>query len=468
MIPTSKQLLLQEEVVLYNNIAKIDNCEGRLMVELEIYPVPRIVWEFETIDNSNYNLPHLGQPINSCLGHLFSLNKAVITGETLSMYHFALEKRRGSSLEAIYNSLEEVAHSFTFYLTNTKFLESNQLLKLKQGQGLEQGQPLVIEFSYNQTWTISLIIKKEALEWLNPENRNRGTLITAQGEIWQKNLAEIARNNENDLPNLSLTEVKNIFNNFAWFLSYANGGYTAPLFIEGQRLFDKPAIYPVCALASQYKTTPLEQLSVSWITPCSDLEKYIERFSTFERMIQNSLWKDTFDFTLIQYFQATQHYMAWPVRASAIGAALERLSYAILVEDETNPAQKSKIDLLFDITKTGQAKQTWNLGKKPGQEHISVTGKRLRLMLERIGLTPCRGYNDINDVPEFLEVRNDAVHPRVSSMTKERRWQLIDQGIQWIDEILLWRLGYSDKYLDRSQRKSITPRYDLSLRNSSW
>lgn len=55
-------------------------------------------------------------------------------------------------------------------------------------------------------------------------------------------------------------------------------------------------------------------------------------------------------------------------------------------------------------------------------------------------------------------------------MTIDQRGKLINQGIQWIDEVLLWRLGYNDKYLDRTQQpgNSTTPRYDLSLRDSSW
>ena len=158
--------------------------------------------------------------------------------------------------------------------------------------------------------------------------------------------------------------------------------------------------------------------------------------------------------------------------ASAAGAALERLSYTILVEDETNSTKKANCALLFGISgkERQNAQQRWNLGKGPGQEDISVTGKRLRLLLERIGITKSRGYDDIDDVPLFLEVRNDAVHPRTGSITVEQRWKLINQAIQWIDEVLLWRIGYRGKYLDRIQQRgnSTTPRYDLTLRDSSW
>ena len=55
-------------------------------------------------------------------------------------------------------------------------------------------------------------------------------------------------------------------------------------------------------------------------------------------------------------------------------------------------------------------------------------------------------------------------------MTIDQRSPLIGKAIQWVDEILLWRIGYNGQYLDRSQSwiKSISPRYDLKLRDSGW
>lgn len=113
--------------------------------------------------------------------------------------------------------------------------------------------------------------------------------------------------------------------------------------------------------------------------------------------------------------------------------------------------------------------QHWKCSKyqKKNDEYLSQTGIRLSCLLERIGLTQDQ---DADAIQVFLDVRNDAVHPRASSMTMEQRSQIIRKAIQWIDEILLWRLGYSGQYLDRSQNwvTSISPRYDLKLRNPSW
>jgi hypothetical protein len=40
----------------------------------------------------------------------------------------------------------------------------------------------------------------------------------------------------------------------------------------------------------------------------------------------------------------------------------------------------------------------------------------------------------------------------------------------WVDEILLWRLGYDGQYFDRLEHwlTSISPRYDLTKRDPSW
>lgn len=145
----------------------------------------------------------------------------------------------------------------------------------------------------------------------------------------------------------------------------------------------------------------------------------------------------------------------------------------ILIDEETNLQKKHNYELLFNIKKDkGEQKQYFQYWKrlkyqKKNGECLSQTGIRLSCLLERVGLTQDQ---DADDIQAFLDVRNDAVHPRVSSMTIEQRLQLIRKAIQWIDEILLWRIGYNGQYLDRSQNwiDSISPRYDLNLRDSGW
>ncbi|MEI1373012.1 hypothetical protein PQG02_29980 [Nostoc sp. UHCC 0926] len=482
MLIQDKDLILQEKVKLYNNIAKItdhadkDN-EGRLLAEIEIYPTPRIIWDFEILGNvhgtfilalGNSNLTTLLK------GYLFSLKQILCTG----IAHIGpLSAVRGTAALAVYNDIETLGHGFTFYLSNTRFqYKSNgqddlltKITEAETGREVEwRSEGRYIDLPIDDTWSIRLEIRNEALDWLRPENRNTGTLLTTVGQLYQQKANVIESETLSELQAISLNNAFERIKNLCWLLSYINGGYTAPIYIKGEQYTQENPTLTSCGLAAVFSATPLEQLGYSWVTQNSNLTAYIKCFSSFERMIQNSSWKETFEFTLNQYFQATRPRMIWEVIASATGAALERLSYTILIEEETNPTKKADYELLFDITQAQKAKSTWNLGKNSGQENISVTGKRLRLLLERIGLTKCRGCNDIDDVPLFLEVRNDAVHPRVGTMTIEQRWQLIKKAIQWIDEVLLWRLGYTGDYLDRIQGNSTNPRYDLSLRNSSW
>ncbi len=480
MFPKDKDLILKEKVKLYNNIAQINDCEGRLLAELEVYPTPRIVWEFEMLGNVQCNRPNI-KNLNPLTGYLFSINNPTWGGPPNALG--SLEAIRGTTAQALYGDIEDIAHIFTFYLPNTRFQKisifQNRLVQdLRETEsGREVGSSeggRYIESPVDNTWSIRLDVRSDALAWLDPQNRNNGTFITTVGQLYQPRYDSAQPETFSELQTITLNEALERLKYLSYFFSYANGGYLGPLYVEGQRYsqdqFNRNFVQTSCAVALALQTIPLEQLSSSWVTIESDLMIYMECFPTFERMMQNPSWKETFDFTLVQYFQATRAMTVWQVVASAAGAALERLGYTILVEEQTNDNQKADYELLFDINQRNQAQRRWNLGKKPGQENISVTGKRLRLLLERIGLTQARGHNDIDDVQSFLDVRNDAVHPRVASMTIEQRRQYINQGIQWIDEVLLWRIGYRGKYLDRIQQQgsSTTPRYDLSLRDSGW
>ncbi|TVP56309.1 MAG: hypothetical protein EA343_24230 [Nodularia sp. (in: Bacteria)] len=484
MLPQDKDLILKQKVKLYNNIGKMSDCEGRLLAELEVYPTPRIIWEFEILGEMNCNvfnkIPGQIHELNPLTGHNFYIEKYGFFGEIINDFG-ALKAKRGFTNQVFYDDIEAEAHTFVFYLPNAIFhhksLNQTELKKIvidtETNLEIEEKSSLegyYIESVIDDIWSIQLQVNKDALEWLKPENRNTGTLITTFGVLYQQK--SIQAKNVSELQSLTLKSAIERIQSFSHFLSFANGGYTAPLYIQGdnythnQSSFEKTP----CAVALVSQTTPVEQLGESWVMGSSDLKVFMACFHSFERMMQNLYWQETFRFVLNQYFQAIRPKMTWEIKASAAGAALERLSYTILVEEETDATRKAQCELLFDITQGNIAKSRWNLGRGAGQENISVTGKRLKLLLEHIGLTKSRSYNDIDDVPLFLGVRNDAVHPRVGAMTIGERWKLINQAIQWIDEVLLWRLGYNGEYLDRvrGMETSTNPRYELSLRDLNW
>ncbi len=322
-------------------------------------------------------------------------------------------------------------------------------------------------------------ICKEALEWLNPDNRNIGTFITTIGTLSQTKSNGSDPESSSELEMITLRDALGRIKNLSRLISYVNGGYLGPLYVEGYKI-SQDEMNPIeisSAVALSFQTTPLEQLGESWLTEFSDLNELLGCFPVFERMMNSPLWQETFDFTLIQYFQAIQHTQSWQVRASAIGSALERLSYMILVVEEKDSEKKSEHEMLFENKRPKGYDQRWKNGEKNGKYkrkdesgkeiYLSSTGIRLSCLLERIGLLQDIEANSIQD---FLNVRNDAVHPRQNDMNIDRRLQLIRKALQWIDEVLLWRIGYKGQYLDRTQEWT-TPRhqrYNLELRDSSW
>jgi hypothetical protein len=488
MIPTDKDLILQKKVKLYNNLATINDCQGRLLAELEIYPTPRLTWEFEVLGEIQGKFPYGAVwnpgPLDSLVGYSFLIENPVCT-EELSRNIGPAEALRGEAKQAVYGELNDSANLFIFYLPNTQFQAKRARQNLirrslqdssndKEVGSSEEGRYGVA--SIDKDWEIRLDIRKASLEWLNPRDRNIGTFITTIGQLRQTKSSVSDPETFSNLNEITLHDALERIENLCWLLSYINGGYIGPLYIEGykapQDKFNVPQIS--CAAALSFRTTPLEKIGQSWVTEFSDLNALLSCFSTFEKMMHSSLWRETFDFTLIQYFQAIQpDQVGWPVRASAVGAALERLSHMILIDEETDSQRKHNYELLFNIKKNkeeqNQYSQHWKCLKyqKKNGEYLSQTGIRLSCLLERVGLTQDQ---DADDIQAFLDVRNDAVHPRVSSMTIGQRSQLIRKAIQWIDEILLWRIGYNGQYLDRSQNQvdSISPRYDLTLRDSSW
>jgi hypothetical protein len=127
------------------------------------------------------------------------------------------------------------------------------------------------------------------------------------------------------------------------------------------------------------------------------------------------------------------------VRANALGAALELLTVIIVVYEFGN--------------------------------HGLNTVQRLQKMLELSGISPKRGFTDINDVGSFIDIRDNATHPEQRiAKTQEQINKSLDQATQWIEEIILWRLGYPGKYRNRCNHLSLSvdPRYDLSLRKHEW
>jgi len=475
----AEKIILQEKINIYNNIATLFNCEGRLTVNFQIYPDPRIYWEFESYDKKNItsqlklieneNIPNPLKDIEVMDSKMLSPYWQIIMPDGNSRL-----LAKGLAFEMIFGNITSKIDCLIFYFPNTRYQKISHHSKMYSTTIKDEEGKIIhsrlcngnyIESQINNL-NIRLEIERNTLNWLDPQQKNFGTFITSKGMLSSNNKF-IFKKGVDILLNLSL------------FLSYANGGYITPLYLEGHN-FNKRKRHilteSTCAMVQTREVTPLEDLSNSWLTKESNLEKYLECFLTFKKMIQNKKWKDTFYFILPHYFVSTNIKYSWQQSASSIGAILERLSYMILVEEETDLQRKNKYELLFDIKKNKKAKNAWNLGDGAGKENISMTNKRLNLLLNRIGLSKDRGLDDIDYTKKFLEVRNNAVHPIETKISLKETQGLIERGIQWVDEVLLWRFGYNEAYLRRipfddrfsGPSDSTMPRYDLTKRNSNW
>ena len=405
-------LCLKKTVRLYNNIAEFEASKGRLLVEFKIFPTPRLNWEFEVLGKEQRNLtpPKFDRikPSDKIKGHLCVIEKPYCTSVTFG--EKGPQELKGIARNIIFGNLNAPVNSIVFYLPNAYFQYKSikQKMLMKKIHDREKrlyggsGAGRLLEFQIDDDWDINLKIEEDSLGWLDRKKRNIGTLITSEGHFYSH---EFSQSKKSLSQTISFKKGLSRLKSLGTLLSYANGGYISPLYIEGHKLNENSFNIP-SAIAQSTTITPLEQLSESWITWESEIKTFIKCLPSFERMIQKQGWKDTFEFILIQYFLATNRSSSWPVAASAVGAALERLSYIILIEEETNNTLKNDIELLFDRINWSQARVRWKLGKGRGKENISPTGKRLRLLLERIGVNKSKRYNDLNEVPKFLKVRN--------------------------------------------------------------
>lgn len=464
MFPGLDESLLREKVKLYNNIAKFRDCTGRLDAELQVYPSPQIIWEFEILGDEAEKL-EIGSLVEgklqgSITGIDFFIDGIQRNEVSIGGAGPSRKQIRGVATRAGYGKLDSLFSSVSFCLPNARFhsrnkLEPGLMVKLLKGE-MKTAQINSEKRSHraplNDTWSVYLETRKEALDWLNPDRGNNGARLTTIGRLYHPTQRLKGSVKLVERPSFAFDEVQSCLGKLCALLSYANGGYLGPLLIECYYRKDEWSGSTVVILP--YRTTPLEQIGTSWLAVDSSLGSYLQCFPTFDRMLTRPAWKDAFDLILAWYFQAIQPQdtqsgeKPWPVVANAVGTALERLCHAILVADETNTTERLANESLFRIGKS--------------QERI------IRL-LKRIGITRDSGCHDSEYVKLLTTVRNDATHPRPASMSNGDRWKILQRAIQWIDEVLLWRLGYNGTYISRiTGGRPTEPRYDLSLRDPCW
>lgn len=506
MFPELKDVILAKKIAIYNNQAQIGSCEGRLLVELYVYPKPTLKWEFEVLDPKELfptDFPTVTRTLNkdSFEGHRVKIERISVQANPFSAP--GRLSAIGTANSLFWGEPEKPAQYFEFHLTNTRFFTETEVTDTLMGTtsesrhvskeistfegGVREHKPIgkFIEFLLDEHWKFRLEINNEAIEWLKPKNGNFATLLTCKGSLSQVH-PENSNFSISESLSFSLLEVKQKIIDLCWLLSFANCGFIVPVSIRGSGLANvggqgHRVMQTTCSMIqTNYQVSSLESLGCSWIQE-SNLKIFCECFNSFQRMLKKTFWKQTFYFVMIQYFQAARHGN-WEVCISAISSALERLSYVILVEEAADSTQRERTELLFKLNKGSDQKKFQSYWKKNGFEKYSPSVIRLSCLLKHIGLEE---DSDPKVVAAFQHVRNNAVHPIQDEINESKCWQMVDRGIQWVDETLLWRLGYNGKYHDRislirrqfplseadrncSRSSATKPRYDLSTRHPDW
>jgi hypothetical protein len=253
MTPAKEDLLLKEQVVLYNNLAKLDDCTGCLTAVLEVYPQPRVTWEFEILGEIQGMFPYgaawESEPISPLVGHAFQVPEPLCYKSTEKVG--PSNSLGGVAKQAIYGEMSDTAHLFTFYLTNTVFHRAigGQTALREKIEDPKTGKTVrtssggkQVEVALDNSWSIKLYIESTALDWLEPRKGNVGVRLTSVGYLTNNRLCRDAEEERLPLTAITIEDATSRIKNLCWFLSFANGGYSTPLYVEGTDI--APVPYP--------------------------------------------------------------------------------------------------------------------------------------------------------------------------------------------------------------------------------
>jgi hypothetical protein len=454
---------MKPSVKLYNNIATSGDCIGRLSSEMEVFPSPRVHWDFETLGDQacqpDVNNWQLKDPL---IGRGFQIDQPYVTnqgqGNLSGQQQFRLT---GVASQANFGRQDLSTSSFGFFLPNTRLLEVNFdgqkflanviTTNERDKEPIELGRQSggrYLESSLNEDWQLHLETRINAIEWLQPSNRNVGTFITTKGNLFSRGKKGQIDDNSSRVK-MTLSAAIETLSYLSLLLSFANGGYLGPLYVEAYNRDNqatKNGPLETAGSVLTYAITPLEQLGKTWLTAESDLPSFLQCYTDFKRMVSLPHWKNNFHLILDWYFQAIQPLniqtgKPWPVIANALGAALELLETIIIMREVGIGIRKLK------------------------------SAERLRKLIQHIGLPLKNGFNGVDFVQNFIDVRNNATHPQCrEKYSKEKIYRILQIATQWVEEALLWRIGYNGQYRNRFVRhyNSTDPCYDLSARDLNW
>lgn len=475
MLPNEDQLLLRESVPAFNNLARVRGCPGRLSVQLKLGDTKRLAFDFEVL-GSPEQLVHLPNPFQpeavQFEGHNFELRDAYCTG--LSSQFGPSRVLRGTARRAVIGNADRKAHSIRFYIPNlraqavaqvTERLQSTTT-ELRSGRQVES-RPAgrYLDVPVDEAWHLRLATSEEAATWLEPRSENGGTLLTTTGYLYQPGIDPQDAETISEAREMGFDDAFALLKTLGTMMAFANGGYADPLYIQLHRFTGDSGRpwEPTCGVFSNGRATAINELGTSWVAVGTDLGLYFSRLRAMEDLLRRPGWNDTITFVLEQYRIAIQ-LVHWHVAVTATAVALERLAFAILVLNEEDDVTRAGMMALFllqsQMTRSERERASTYWQRSAGRSRPRERGLEaaLRIVLRRMGL-------DVIDteIAAFTRARNEAVHPRPLDSDKEARLSACRDGLLWLEEALLWSIGYTGQYNSRGRASaySFGPRYRL-------
>jgi hypothetical protein len=222
--------LLKDKLYIFNNQAKSGDSSGRLSVVHNIYPATAIFWEFETVSKTS-SVPEYDGKYNILspfIGNFFNMFESRVGSHNeIDKYHPIGAIIQGTSSKVILGDATLTGNSFVFYLPNARFQQVGRLGKNFSVKEVREG---FVEAKIKNDITVKMETPIESINWLE-EPRCTGTYITTWGILTLEK-------------EVLISDAFEILCKLTYLLSFANGGFTAPLVIKmTEQDFEK--VYPI-------------------------------------------------------------------------------------------------------------------------------------------------------------------------------------------------------------------------------
>lgn len=449
---------------LFNNIGYVDGMAGRLAAYLTMTTSPRLSWEFQAVSKGDYTQlikTHHPRRIGSSgrfeFDPYFFIEHPDLAIEPpdLAFPKGDFGKIVGETNKITFGNLFKPANIFKCYFSNTDFMRTAlgvDLANSKNNYEEIREREKILNNSLDEHeiipgWHISFQIGIENTLWLSPKLENRGSRITLTIILSAKD-CETRK---------SLFQMQDTFCDLANFLSYVNVGYLHPVCINAKDFSKSESkLEDIASLFMSGLNSPQEDLGESIITDFGllDLVTFLKCFPRFQEMMRSTHWEEKWGLVLEWYFQVNMKLKGR--RRNDILSLLEKDEQNILIATKSNVIGSLLENLArLILVQDGNMKE---------EDFKGRTYCRVNKLLIHMGIN-----NEKNEVENFFLIRNNSTHAepkseKLKELDFDHQKRLVNKGIQWVDEAILARIGYSGRYLARSSNSSlpIQPRYTLS------